>query len=208
MPTVTTATKTIGTAVLAAQTAQSNAVVVSSAIGVTTKFAGVMNVRLGRTTASSMNAPVFRIEGIAAGAVALNDWVPIYIWTTALNGTVSNMQSLQSTNAAGATTLQLSLALGSCLSAPVFIHNTGDVTKSEWNWFKTNTTTPALLNSLNNAQTSGTSQVTALAEMWSIPLDLTGYDNIRLVVDNVWNAVAQPVVVKADLTTLDSTLNT
>lgn len=195
--------KTAGTSLLAATVVQSNTVTQGSAVDVTKKIAGAVVVRMGRTTTVSLNAPVFNIEASPSGNG--NDWVPIYTWTTALHGTPATARTLSANAAAGATSIKMVTgALGSCLSTPVFIWNSVTA-NSEWNWFASNVQDPTLRWSLNNSQSSAdVLNVTSFAEQWAIPVDLAGITSIRVTVDNVWNAVAVPIVVQATLVTTDA----
>lgn len=198
----TTVTKTEGTVLLTTQVCQSNAVVTGAAVDVSTKLGPAMAfVRYGRTTIGSTAAPVFMLEGRSDNS---NGWVPIHTWTTAYHGQAALAQSLQSTAAAGATSIQLSAALGSALSTPIVIYNSATPANSEWNWQNMASTQPVLNWSLYGAQTASVAIALSYAEMWAIPVDLGGLKAIRLRVSNIWNAVAQPNIVSAQIVTADS----
>lgn len=201
--TTSTANKTVGTTLLTTQLVQSNAVVVGPEVSMSNKFAATVFARVSRTPASlgSGNAPVLQIEGRSN---ATSGWVPIYTWTTALHTVAPNQQTFTSNAAAGAVSVQLSAALGSALSSPLCIYNSATPANSEWNWQRQASTNPTLNNSLANAQTTAVSVAISHAEMWAIPLDVSTFNHIRLVVNNIWNAVAAPYVANAEVTTFDS----
>jgi hypothetical protein len=203
-----TPSKTLGTALLATQTLQSNSVVVGGAVGTTTAFAAQINVNAGRyTTLVSGNAPVFQIQALhGAGA----DWVPIYTWTTANHIYAPLAQTVQSNAAAGATSVQLSLALASALSTPVLVYDQSNGAHSEWNWQQMASTQPTLMQSLQTGHTGGVGGAILVshAEQWSFPIDLTGITSIRFVANNIWNAVAQPYIVSAKMNTFDNITTT
>ena len=213
MSTVATATKTIGTAVLATQLVQTGTaaagagIVVGGAIGCTTAFSGVLNFKMGRTAVASLTgAPVFRIEGQALASTG--EWMPIYIWSSGNFGTPATMQTVTVANVPGGVSIVVGVSLRLCHSTPICIYNSAVAANSEWNWVKVDSLTMVMLNSITAVQTATVSQLTTQAEMWAIPVDLTPWANIRVVVDNVWNLVTSPIIVKADLNTLDSVLNT
>ena len=200
----TTITRTIGSALLTTQQITSNTIVAGGVFSLNGAIGARINVRYARCVAGSHGATVFRLEaGDSSGSV----WTPVYTWTTGLHGLAAVLQSLQSNAAAGATTVQTSISLNAALSSPIAIVNTGDYSKTEWNYQLRGSTNAPLLNSLVNAQTAQTAQMTSYAEMWSIPIDTTGISTVRLVVDNIWNAVASPVVASASIS-LDTAATT
>lgn len=210
--TTTNLNKTVGTTLLTTQAVQSNAVQVSDAAGMTGKFAATVYVRAGRfgtaTALGSGNAPVFRIE---ANSNANGGWVPIYTWTTENHVFAPTLETITSNAAAGATAIQFTGAgsLGSALSTPIIIYNSATPANSEFNWIQGPglTNRPAVRASLENAQTALVAVAITHAEMWAIPVDVSTFNQIRLVVDNIWNAVAQPYIVHAHVTTHDSMNN-
>lgn len=201
--TTTTLVKTAGTVLLTAQTVQSNAVVVGTAVDVSAKLGAQVFVNAGRVPGSlaSGNAPVFQIQGLADTG---SEWAPIYTWTTANHIYAPTAQTLNSNAAAGAVSVQLSAALGSNLSNPMLIYNSANPALSEFNQAQVTSTATALNNSLTGAQTAGVAIGVSHAEQWSFPIDVTALTRVRLVVNNIWNAVAQPYLVSAKINTTDN----
>lgn len=181
-------------------------IVLGTGLDVSAKMNAMLNVYHVRTSSgSNTGQTLYRLEHSPNGATG--PWVPVVTWTSGFGNSIANMQTLNSNAAAAATTIQLSAALGSALSNPIGIYNAATPALSEINYQQMASTNPTLNWSLTGAQTAGVAIATSYAEMWSIPLDLSAVTMIRLTVDNVANAVTQPVNVKADLVFADS-LNT
>lgn len=203
--TTTTLTKTAA-AVLLALTQQATAVItVGSAVDVSTKIGpATAFVKMGRTVATALGNQVkFRLEA-SAKTSGNDEWVPIYEWTSANGTTAASSTTLNGATTAGNTTSVLTSGTGFTAGDLAYFRETGTPANSEWSRvasIATNTVTHEEAQTRNH--TTGIT-VTDTAEMWAIPIDISGHVRVRLVVDTASAASGQTVDVIAWLVTADS----
>ena len=186
----------------------SNAVAkTTTPIDVSTKWSGVVKVRFGRTSTSSITATELRIEGGGRGVGGANDfWTPIYAWTDSNYSIAASQANVGSTPAANAIALDGTWTGITAADGLVFIMDTNTANRGEWG--RVNSVTGSLLtfqDTLTRIHTVTTNKVVDQAEEWNIPVDFAGEETIRMVVDNAKNAVLVPVVVEGILITHDTT---
>lgn len=199
----TTQTKVADQTLLTIQAVAGGAVVKSAELDVSTKESGLVFVRHGRTTTTTLPASEFRLESSPSDSG--NDWQSVWVWQTGLHGTASVSRSLSVTAAAGAQTLSVDTTGGIANGDDVLIYHSGAVGASEFAKAATVTSPNAVLtDSLGGAHTAGAAVVTDNAEQWAIPLDLQGIRRLRIVIDNAKNAVGQSTVAQAKIVTTDS----
>ena len=195
--------KTVGTVVQAMTLVQSLTKVISAAVDVSKKLAGTVHVKFGRTAAASHGATVFAVENDPVGDGT--SWQPVYTWTTNLHGSAPTTRDLSADAAAGATGIKMATgSLNSANSTPIAIYNSTTPSKSEIGFLVKDQQDPSLSWSLNTLQSANAVHVYSFAETWAIPLDFAGMNSIRFVADNVWNAVASPILVQAVIVTTDA----
>lgn len=203
--TTTTLTKTAA-GVLLAFTQQATAVVtVGSAVDVSTKVGhATAFVKMGRTIATALTNNVkFRLEA-SAKASGNDEWVPLYEWTSANGLTASSKTTLNGATTAGNTTSVLTSATGFTAGDLVYFRETGTPANSEWSREASVSTNTITLEEAQTRNHTNGIDVTDLAEMWTIPIDIAGLVRVRLVVDSASNASGQTVDVIAWLVTADS----
>lgn len=191
--------KTTNISLLSLQSIASNAVVVGSAVDVSTKLAAFIGIHFGRRSASALTEGVeFRIEGstklsgdghwfelggsVKTGVVAAE--------AEAVSGTVAAAASV--ITVASTSNLGSSSVLG---SYDIFIDN-GTIANSEFHRIKSivSNTSVTIEDALVNAQTGAT--IYTQAQFFGIQLDLTAIVRIRVVVNarNSGQATAAEVV--------------
>lgn len=193
--------KTAGTQILALQNVATGAVLLSAAIDVSTKYAGMVGIHLGRTSNTGLTTAVsIRIEGsvkedpneagfwhVLAGFVS----TIAAITSQAVNGTCNAAQAV----------VPMAATAGMSLSDLVYIKNTV-IANGEFGVVKTITTNTsiAIEDNLVNAQTGST--VYPGAQRFVAALDLSAVKRIRVVINN--NNGGQGVDADAYLVTEDS----
>ena len=195
--------KTQGTSVLSLQSVATAAVVLSSAIDVSTKFGGTMFVHFGRRAATALTAGCrFRIEASSKSS-ADGHWYPLYEWVSAI--AASETEAATGTNASGQAVITVASTTNLVAGDKIFIDNT-TIGNSEWGRIKSivANTSVTLEDNLVNAQDSGAATIYDQAEWWAVPLDLTAVGRIRLVADTATGPTGQNVAVEATLVTFDS----
>lgn len=205
--TTTTLNKTAAQALLAhtqlatATQAVGTAVDVSSKVGMATA-----KVKMGRTVATALSAQLsFRLEG-SAKTSGNDEWYPIYEWTSVNGTTAANASTVNdaSFNAAD-TSFTITSATGITGGDLMYLRETGTPANSEWVRIgSVSGTTITSEEAVTRNHTNGIT-TTDLAEMWSIPFDITAEVRVRLVVNsNNVTATGQTVDVIAWLVTADS----
>lgn len=195
--------KTQGTSVLAIQSVASAAVVISSAVDVSTKFAGTMFVHFGRRATTALtSAAQFRIE---ASAKSSGDgfWFPLYQWSSQTVAALS--MTVTGNNSAGQNVLTATTTPAYVAGDQIYIDNT-TIASSEFQRIKvvTTNTSITLEDNLTNAQNNPNVTTYNKAEWWAIPLDLSAVGRIRLVYDTASGPTGQNTAIEAYLVTEDS----
>lgn len=202
----TTLTKTAATALLAHTQCATATVTVGSAIDVSTKLGpATALVKMGRTIATALGNQVkFRLE-TSAKTSGNDEWVPIHEWQSLTGTTAASKTTLNDAACdAGDTSFTLTSATGFTAGDLIYLRETGTPANSEWCRGKlTATNTVTVEDALTRGHTNGI-DVTDNAEMFAIPLDLSGAVRLRLVVDTASAASGQTVDVIAWLVTADS----
>lgn len=207
--TTTTLTKTAA-AVLLALTAQATAVVtLGTAVDVSTKIGpATAFVFMGRTVATALTNNVkFRIEASASSS-GNDTWVPIAEWTSANGTTAASATTLNGATTAPNTTATLTSGTGFAAGDYAYFRETGVPGNSEWSRIKSQSGATSTFEEAQTRNHSNSIAVTDLAESWVIPLDISGYVRIRIVVDTASAASGQTVDVYALLSTSDSASTT
>src|SRR5258708_7211857 len=200
-----TISKTQGTSVLSLQSLASNSELISSAIDVSTKLAGVVFIHFGRRTGGALNEGVFiRVEGSAQSS-GDGHWYPLAQFQTQAGAVTS--QAVSGTCNSGQNVVAMTSTTG--MSADplasqghiVYIDN-GTIANSEWHRVKTVTTNTSITleDNLVHAQTSST--VFPNGEMYVASLDFTAVGRIRVVVNA--NNTGQAIAIEVELVTGDS----
>jgi hypothetical protein len=189
-------TKTGQTTLYAIASTASNAITVGSTLDVSTYYGAMIRIRMGRGTATAFTAsPIFRLEGsgVASGSVAANDWVTLSAVSPNVGATIGS-QAVSGTSSAGDGTLLLAAGTNFAADNFIFIHNT-TIANSEWKHVTSiSSATLTLQDNLVRAQTSATAR--NQAEEFSLVVDLTGVNSLRLVVDGA-TGTGQAVIVEA-----------
>lgn len=192
---VSTPSKTQGTTLLSLQAVSASAEVVGSEVDVTGKFAGMVFIHFGRTTNAAPSAGVtFRIEAADKSSGA-GHWYPVAQVTTNINA--CNTSTNTSTSGANQT-----LASGTGFAVQdLCLVNDGTQANAEWARIKSISSNVLTMeeNLINSHSTGSTYNK---AEMYAIPIDLSGIGRLRVVADG--SAHAQAFVCEAYLNTLDS----
>lgn len=203
--TTTTATKTLGTALLA-HTQQATAVVtIGSAVDVSTKFAAQYYIKLGRSVATALTNEVkFRIEASAKSS-GNDEWLPIYEFTSATGKTACNASTVNDAAfTAGDTTFVITAATGIAAGDILYLRETGTPANSEWvRVAAVSGTTVTFEEACTRSHTNGIATAD-FGEVFTGYLNLDAIGRIRLVVDSASAASGQTVDVVGWLTTFDS----
>lgn len=204
--TTTTLTKSAGIALLPHTQCATATVTIGSPVDVSTKLGpATAFIKIGRTIATALTNQVrFRIEG-SPKTSGNDEWVPIYEWQS-LNGTTAASKTTLNDAAcdAGDTSFTLTSGTGFTAGDVIYLRETGTPANSEWCRGKsTSANTVTIEEGLTRGHTNGI-DVTDLAEIFSIPIDLSGQVRVRLVVDTASAASGQTVDCIAWMVTADS----
>lgn len=196
---ITTPTKTQGTTLLALQSIAASSVVVGSEVDVSSKFAGIVFVHFGRTTTvAPVTGVAFRIEA-ADKASGGNHWYPL---TSVMTNIIACSGPTNTSTSGAAQTVSAITGFAAqdiCCIAPTTVANT--------EWARMVSSTGSVLTMEETIAGSHTTGSTYnKAEMYAIPLDLSGIGRLRVVADG--SAHNQSFRCEAFLNTLDSVSST
>lgn len=194
-----TITKTQGTSLLAPQSVASAAVLISSVLDVSTKFAATIFIHFGRRVVASLSAGcVIRVEASAKSS-GEGHWFPIAEFLSDL--TINESEAVSGTASAGATTVSVASTANLAAGDKVYFDN-GTIANSEWHRIKSivTNTSVTLEDALVNAQTGAT--IYDRAEFFVAQIDCTAIGRLRVVVDNT--GTGQAIAVEAEAVTGDS----
>lgn len=206
--------KTVGATLFTGADCASGSMYLGSEIDVSDIFAAAAFVRLGRTVTTALTNPVgFKLEA-SAKASGADFWVPIYVWSSvdvAVTGIIPASNLLNGATSAGATSYTLDSATGQNAGDLVFFYEA-----SAYEWARTKSISGAVATPLDPLVYAHADNTIVLdrGEEWIIPLDLSAYKRLRLVVDtaaaglDTAAAVGVTVFVQAFLNTLDSVQST
>ena len=212
--TTTTANKTQGTTVYAAASVANAVIVAGSAIDVSSKFAGVLSVSVGRTQNTAYTNEIgLRIQGAFKAASDDSQWQDIFSWTTSGFKTASDINTTTSgTNSTGQKVLNVASGTSAKVGEIGFVNESG-----AYEWFKLSSVSTNALTMVDNLQSAHSASAAYYNrnERYAIPIDLSPWSRIRLVIDTaaaggVTGAAAAgaAVIVEALLDTLDSVTTT
>lgn len=197
---VSTPTKTQGTVLLALQSIAASSVVVGTEIDVTGKFAGLVSIHFGRTaTVAPAAGVVFRIEAAGKSAGG-QQWYPLCSVVTG----VSAANGPTNTSTAGA--VQTVSANTGFAAGQVACFAPTTVANTEWARVVAQSGGTGITCEETIAGSHTTGNTYNQAEMYAIPLDLSGIGRLRIVADG--SAHNQTFRCEAYLNTLDNTSST
>lgn len=184
-----TPSKTQAQSIIALASLASNSVSISSALDVSTKFAGTWLIHFGRRATSALTEGLeFRIE---ASAKSSGDgfWYPVAAFKTKIAAVTS--EAVNGTCNSGQKVIAMTSTTGMTVGDIVYIDNT-TIANSEWGRIAvvTSNTSITLEDNLNNAQTG--SIVFPSGEMYAAQIDLLAIGRVRVVAngDNTGQATA------------------
>jgi len=195
-----TPSKTVGTQVISLQQIASNSVVKSSVQTVTTKFAAMVGVHLGRddTGGALTTGVTFRVEGSMKSS---NDdqWFPLAEYVSGT--TLPEAEAVSGTEAAGSTVIEVASTTNLTVGDLILFKNT-TIANSEWGRIIAVAANVSItvIDAITNAQTGAT--IYDQAEFWNPSIDLLPVTRLRVVADA--SATGRTVVVEAWMTTCDS----
>lgn len=195
-----TYTKTQGTSVLSLQSVASGAVLISSAIDVSTKIAATLFIHFGRRATSALTVGAqFRIEASSKSS-GDGHWFPIFIYTTDV--VASESEAVSGTVSAGTNVITVASTTNLVVGDIIYIDN-GTIANSEWGRIKSvvTNTSVTIEDNLVNAQTGAT--IFDQAQIFRIvDVNCRAIGRLRLVVDNT--GTGQAIAVEAAIVTADS----
>jgi hypothetical protein len=187
-------TKSDETVLYAIASTASNSVSVGSALDVSSYYACLLRIRVGRGTGTAFTtAPIIRIEGTAesGGAQTANQWTVLAQFQTNVGASIG-AQAVSGTEAAGQTVVTLAAGTNFGGGDYVFFEN-GTLANSEFSRVVSIATADLTLEEgLVNAQTGGNCR--DQAEQFQCSLELLGINRLRVVVDG--RATGQAVIVE------------
>ena len=197
---MSTYTKTQGTSVLSLQTVASGAVLLSSAIDVSTVIAATMFIHFGREIATALTVGAqFRIEASSKSS-GDGHWYPLFIYITDI--AAASDEAVSGTVNAGTNVITVAATAGFVAGDIIFIQN-GTIGNSEWGRVKSivTNTSVTIEDNLVNAQTGATMYDQAQI-FRAVDINCRALGRLRLVVDNT--GTGQAIAVEAHVVTADS----
>lgn len=195
-------TKTAQTALIAWQDVASAALVVGSALDVSSKWGGAYEVRLGRRTGTAFTAgsPNIRIE--ASLQTSGNLWTPVDIFQPFVGATIGST-TLNGALSASDTTIVLTSGTNFLVGDIIFLGHSS-AANYELVRVKTKSTNTLTVEEAISFAHANAAIVTSQAEevICYPPLNLTSYMRLRAIVDNLGSG--QDISVQVALTTFDS----
>lgn len=171
----------------------------ATGVDVSTYYAGIVRVRMGRATATAFtNPPEIRIEGAIKTSPTDNDWVTLQAVSPAIGFGTIGSSAVSGTEAIGQTVVSLTSGTNFAAGQFIFFHN-GTIANSEWKRIKSVATNDLTLqDAIVFAQTGATAR--NQAEEFFIPVDLTSFNRLRVVVNNSpVGGSGQAVIIEAAL---------
>jgi hypothetical protein len=195
-----TYSKTQGTSVLSLQSVSSGAVLISSALDVSSKIAATFFIRFGRraTTALTVGAQI-RIEasGKSSGD---GHWNPLFIFTTDI--ATAESEAVSGTVNSGTNVITVASTTNLVAGDLIYIDN-GTIANSEWGRIKSISTNTSVTieDNLVNAQTGAT--LYDQAQIFrAVDVNCRALGRLRMVVDN--SGTGQNIAIEAEMVTADS----
>lgn len=189
-------TKVGETVLYAIASTASNAISVGSAVDVSTYYSADIRIRMGRGTGTAFTAaPEIRVEASYKTSPTADTWITVASFGPALGASLGS-QAVSGTSNSGDTTLVLAAGTNFGANDFIFIHNT-TIANSEFKHVTSiATATLTLQEALVRAQTGATAR--DQSEEYHLNLDLTGVNNLRVVV-NGSTGTGQAVIVEAGM---------
>jgi len=202
---VATPTKTGGGTLVSLQTCASGAVVVGSALDVSTKLGMFIGIHIGRTVTTALTNPAkVRIEATMNTSGTLY-WFPIaeFLSSTIASTTTA---TLTTGTSAGTATLPMTATAGILIGDIVYIQEAGGQTNSEFGRVITvNANTSVVLEEVTTyAHTITTTKVWSKADYFPCAIDVSRYMRVRAVIDCAYALSGQTIVSEVTYSTLDS----
>jgi hypothetical protein len=194
-----TPSKTPAVALITLQSVASNAVVVGTAVDVSTKLAAFIGIHIGRRATTALTtAAVIRIE---ASTKASGDGYWFTLFSVASDTVACENEPVSGTVSAGTAVVTVASTTNLTAGDLVYIDN-GTIANSEWGRVKAISANVSITleDALRNAQTS--SQIYDRAQIIGARVDLQAVTRIRAVVDA--SATGQAIAVEVDAVTFDS----
>lgn len=188
--------KTGNQTLIALTRASANAIIVGTAVDVSTKIGGVINVRFGRRSATAATAGVnIRLE--SSNRASGNYWNPFAAFTTA---SAACQSQVLGTCAASQNVLAMASTTGIAAGDVLFIDN-ATAASCEWGRVQSivTNTSATLEDALMNTQTGNT--VYDTAEIYAPVVIPEGALRVRVVVDG--SPFGQAFAIEAILSTID-----
>lgn len=183
-------TKTDETTVYAIASTASNVASIGTAVDVSTYYAGILRIRMGRGTGSAFTVgPKVRVEGTAesGGAQTADQWAVLAAFQMAVGASIVST-AVSGTEAAGQTVVSLTSGTNVTAGDYLFFHN-GTLGNSEWcRAVSIATNDVTIEEGLVNAQTGATCR--DQSEQYVCQLDLTSINRLRIVVDGAGSGQA------------------
>ena len=193
--TAATPTKSGGNTLVSLQTCASGAVVIGSALDVSTMFGLGIVIHIGRTATTALtNHARIRIE--ASSATSGNDaWVSVaeFLSSTIASTTTA---TLTTGTTAGATVLPMTATAGILIGDIVYIQEAGGQTNSEFRRVITVTANTSITveEGCTYAHTITTTKNWSKADYFACAIDVSRWMRVRAVVDCAWALSGQTVV--------------
>lgn len=181
------------------QSVSASSVAVGSAVDVSTKLGGLINVRFGRRSASSATAGVnIRLES-SSKTSGDNSWFPFAIFTT--NYAACESEAVSGTVNSGTKVITVASTTNLTAGDIIYIDN-GTIANSEWGRIKSisGNVSVTIEDNLVNAQTGAT--IYDSAEIYSPVAIPEGSLRVRVVADG--SGYTQAFAIEATLITIDS----
>lgn len=197
-----TYTKTQGTSILALQSVASAAVVISSALDVSTVIAASIFIHFGRRATTALtNGCQIRIEASSKSS-GDGHWYPLFIYTTDI--VASESEAATGTNNAGQNVITVASTSNLTAGDIIYIDNT-TIGNSEWHRIKSivTNTSVTLEDNLVNAQNTGAATIFDQAQIFRVvDVNCRAIGRLRVVVDNT--GTGQAIAIEAHAVTADS----
>lgn len=200
-----TISKTQGTSLLTLQTCASAAVVLGSAVDVSTKLAAMVFIHVGRTIATALtNGVKIRVEASSKSTLD-GHWYSVAEFQTGVTVSTTTATLTTATTAAD-TVLPMTATAGIVIGDKVYIREAGAETNSEFGRVKlvTSNTSITIEDGTLFNHTITTTKIWSQAEFFVAQLDLTAIGRLRVVVDCASALSGQTIVAEAHMVTGDS----
>lgn len=192
--------KTQGTSVLSLQSVASGAVLISSAIDVSTKIGATIFIHFGRRAATALTVGcIIRIEASSKSS-GDGHWYPLFIYTSDI--AAASDEAVSGTVSAGTNVITVASTTGLVVGDIIYIDN-GTIGNSEWGRIKAISANVSVTieDNLVNAQTGAT--LYDQAQIFrAVDINCRAIGRLRVVVDNT--GTGQAIAIESHMVTADS----